>query len=122
MWFDDANPEPYLELVDLGLVEGIHYREPPDGGLEMNFTHPVRLSEKGRVTAEAIRRRRTVADDASGRGHVFVSYVRDDSEVIDWLCSRLEGAGVRTWRDTDRRLVMIGRPLFVVRSDEGPDS
>jgi hypothetical protein len=104
IWFDDANPEPYLELVDLGLIEGIDYQEPPNSGLQMHFTFPVRLTEKGRVAADAIRRRRTLTSDASGRGHVFVSYVREDSEIVDWLCSRLEGAGVRTWRDTDQLL------------------
>lgn len=123
IWFDDANPEPYLELVDLGLIEGINYQLPPNGGLQMHITYPVRLTEKGRVVADAIRRRRALISDTSGRGHVFVSYVRDDSESVDWLCSRLEAAGVRTWRDTDQLLPgQDWKPLFVVRSNAGPDS
>ena len=32
--------------------------------------------------------------------HAFISYVREDSERVDWLQRRLEGAGVRVWRDT----------------------
>jgi hypothetical protein len=32
--------------------------------------------------------------------HAFVSYVRDDSHLVDRLQHRLESAGVRVWRDT----------------------
>jgi hypothetical protein len=33
-------------------------------------------------------------------GHVFISYVREDSHHVDQLQARLESAGVRVWRDT----------------------
>ena len=33
-------------------------------------------------------------------GHVFISYVRENSRQVDWLHQRLEGAGVPVWRDT----------------------
>lgn len=33
-------------------------------------------------------------------GHVFVSYVREDSARVDWLCQVLEAAGIPVWRDT----------------------
>jgi hypothetical protein len=33
-------------------------------------------------------------------GHVFISYVREDSPNVDRLQSSLEAAGVRVWRDT----------------------
>jgi len=33
-------------------------------------------------------------------GHVFISYVREDTSNVDRLQSRLQAAGVRVWRDT----------------------
>jgi hypothetical protein len=33
-------------------------------------------------------------------GHVFISYVRENSHDVDQLQQRLESAGVRVWRDT----------------------
>lgn len=33
-------------------------------------------------------------------GHAFISYVREDSDDVDWLQERLEQAGIRVWRDT----------------------
>jgi len=33
-------------------------------------------------------------------GHVFISYVREDSRRVDQLQQMLEGAGVPVWRDT----------------------
>src|SRR5262249_41092023 len=33
-------------------------------------------------------------------GHVFISYVREDSHHVDRLQQTLEAAGVRVWRDT----------------------
>src|SRR5882757_1898857 len=35
-------------------------------------------------------------------GHVFVSYVREDSGQVDWLCQVLEAAGIPVWRDTEK--------------------
>lgn len=32
-------------------------------------------------------------------GRVFVSYVREDSARVDWLCQELEAAGIPVWRD-----------------------
>lgn len=32
-------------------------------------------------------------------GHVFLSYVREDSTSVDWLESRLTAAGIPVWRD-----------------------
>jgi tetratricopeptide (TPR) repeat protein len=36
----------------------------------------------------------------SSRHHAFISYVREDSQRVDWLQSKLETAGVPVWRDT----------------------
>jgi glutamate dehydrogenase len=33
-------------------------------------------------------------------GHVFISYVREDSDRVDQLQRRLQAAGIRVWRDT----------------------
>jgi hypothetical protein len=33
-------------------------------------------------------------------GHVFISYVREDSQSVDWLQWTLKQAGLRVWRDT----------------------
>ena len=33
-------------------------------------------------------------------GHVFISYVRENSRDVDWLQRILESAGIRVWRDT----------------------
>lgn len=33
-------------------------------------------------------------------GHVFISYVREDSVQVDELEQMLTAAGVRVWRDT----------------------
>jgi TIR domain len=41
------------------------------------------------------------AADLSPRGHVFISYVREDSVEVDRLQDRLEAAGILVWRDTD---------------------
>jgi hypothetical protein len=35
-----------------------------------------------------------------GRGHAFISYVREDAREVDGLQEALEAAGVRVWRDT----------------------
>src|SRR4051794_20809855 len=91
-WFDDAWPEPYMDLADLGLVQGIHYSE--DGGLTIEVDADVRLTDEGRRMAEAARRK--LAIDPK---RVFVSYVHDDSIVVNQLCADLENAGIRTWRD-----------------------
>ena len=34
-------------------------------------------------------------------GHVFISYVREDAEMVDRLQTVIEAAGVPVWRDTD---------------------
>jgi hypothetical protein len=111
-WFGDANPEAYLELVDLGLVDGIEY-----SSSEISVGD-VRLTDKGRRVAEAARRRLGIRSIG-----VFVSYVHDDSAVVDQLCADLESAGVRTWRDVDQLLaVTTGRSLFAVRLRAAWDS
>jgi hypothetical protein len=40
------------------------------------------------------------APGAAGRGHVFISYVREDSREVGILQSRLEAEGIPVWRDT----------------------
>src|SRR5579862_7502303 len=40
--------------------------------------------------------------DESVAGHVFVSYVREDSSRVDSLCQVLSAAGIPVWRDTAR--------------------
>jgi hypothetical protein len=98
-WFDDANPGPYLELVDLGLITGISYEENENGSLTVKVGSYVRLTSEGRRIAEAARRSLAVNPST-----VFVSYIHDDSAQVDRLCGDLENAGVRTWRDVDRLL------------------
>jgi TIR domain len=98
-WYDDANPEAYLELVDLGLITGIEYEEDEDGGMTVHVAAFVSLTDEGRRIAEATRRSLEV-----NPSRVFVSYIRDDSADVDRLCSDLESAGVRTWRDVDQLL------------------
>jgi hypothetical protein len=95
-WFDDGWPEPYIDLVDLGLVNGIEYSISEDGGLELSVGD-VSLTEEGRRVAEAARRKSAIE-----RKRVFVSYVHDDSAVVDQLCADLENAGIHTWRDIDQ--------------------
>jgi hypothetical protein len=34
-------------------------------------------------------------------GHAFISYVREDSDLVDRLQGVLEAAGIRVWRDTE---------------------
>ncbi len=40
-------------------------------------------------------------DDRGGK-HVFVSYVREDSDRVDRVCEVLEAAGIPYWRDINR--------------------
>lgn len=40
-------------------------------------------------------------DDRGGK-HVFVSYVREDSDRVDKVCEVLEAAGIPYWRDINR--------------------
>ena len=98
-WYDDANPDAYLQLVDLGLITGISYEKNKNGGLTVRVEPYVRLTGEGRRIAEAARRNLAVHPNK-----VFVSYVHDDSAQVDRLCGDLENAGVRTWRDIDRLL------------------
>ena len=42
----------------------------------------------------------TGREQEAAAGHVFISYVREDSHWVDQLQQVLEGAGVRVWRDT----------------------
>lgn len=97
-WFDSANPEPYFELVDLGLVTGMDYEMTEAGGCTISIGD-VGLTDEGRRIAEATRR-----SLATSPSRVFVSYVHDDSTDVDRLCGDLENAGVRTWRDVDQLL------------------
>jgi hypothetical protein len=56
-----------------------------------------RQSERVRFWQDAGRSR----PSGSGvRGHVFISYVREDSERVDELQRRLQAAGIPVWRDT----------------------
>ena len=42
-----------------------------------------------------------IAGDAvTVQGHAFLSYVREDSDKVDWLQQLLETAGIQVWRDT----------------------
>jgi hypothetical protein len=36
---------------------------------------------------------------SSSGGHVFLSYVGEDRQLVDWLQARLERAGIPVWRD-----------------------
>lgn len=92
-WFDDAWPEPYIEFVELGLVEGIVYEEYDDGRFELGLEGELRLTDIGQRVAEAARQRS--ACQAIG---VFVSSGEDDSASVNEICAILANAGVRTWR------------------------
>lgn len=98
-WFDDANPEAFLELIDLELVKGIEYSISGKGGLTVQISDSVGLTETGYRIAKAAR-----ASIASNFRRVFVSYVHDDSREVDILCAALENSGVRTWRDVNQLL------------------
>jgi hypothetical protein len=37
---------------------------------------------------------------SSVQGQVFISYVRENSDRVDWLCRVLEAAGISVWLDT----------------------
>ena len=37
---------------------------------------------------------------SSVQGQVFISYVRENSDRVDWLCRVLEAAGIPVWLDT----------------------
>lgn len=37
---------------------------------------------------------------SSVQGQVFISYVRENSDRVDWLCGVLEAAGIPVWLDT----------------------
>ncbi len=37
---------------------------------------------------------------SSVQGQVFISYVRENSDRVDWLCQVLEAAGIPVWLDT----------------------
>jgi hypothetical protein len=37
---------------------------------------------------------------SSVQGQVFISYVRENSDRVDWLCGELEAAGIPVWLDT----------------------
>lgn len=50
---------------------------------------------------------------------VFVSYVHDDSAVVDQLCADLADAGVHTWRDSDQLLPGDDWRLAIRRAIEG---
>ncbi|MGV9367795.1 toll/interleukin-1 receptor domain-containing protein [Amycolatopsis sp. NPDC003731] len=113
-WFDDANPEAFLELVDLKLIEGIEYTIADSGTLSMTIGNFVSLTEGGRRVANEAR-----ALLAVGTRKVFVSYVREDSEDVDQLCGELEKIGVRTWRDVDELLPGDDWKVAIRRAIEG---
>jgi hypothetical protein len=98
-WFDDTCPETYMELVDLGLVTGIEYELPENGGISISVAPDVGLTDEGRRIVETARRSLSIDPRM-----VFVSYVHDDSIEVDRLCGDLENAGVRTWRDVNKLL------------------
>jgi hypothetical protein len=60
------------------------------------LVHRVRKNEKNQRWQEAEQPR---PPDAGARGHVFISYVGEDSERVSWLERQLEAADVQVWRD-----------------------
>jgi hypothetical protein len=44
---------------------------------------------------------RLVMSASTPRGHAFISYVHENDEHVDALCSFLEAAGISVWRDRD---------------------
>ena len=54
---------------------------------------PVPLRSPERLTLIA-------GDAVTVQGHAFLSYVREDSNKVDWLQQLLETAGIQVWRDT----------------------
>jgi TIR domain len=91
-----------LEELDAGsalFVKGLPTVRPS------NLTVP-RVTARSRCPAYGRLRRpldldSDLMDDRAGR-HVFVSYVREDSQRVDGLCAVLEAAGIPYWRDIRR--------------------
>ncbi len=44
------------------------------------------------------------SEGAELASHVFISYVRENEEIVDKLCADLEAHGIQVWRDRDRIL------------------
>jgi hypothetical protein len=70
----DPSMQRMLGAVSLGRIDELRSQEQP-----LNFT--------GQERGAAV-------------GHIFISYVREDSHRVDRLQQVLEGSGVRVWRDT----------------------
>ena len=52
-------------------------------------------AKKGLITQRA-----AAEDETASRGPVFMAYSREDSVIVDDICSRLEREGYNVWRDT----------------------
>jgi isopentenyl diphosphate isomerase/L-lactate dehydrogenase-like FMN-dependent dehydrogenase len=63
---------------------------------------PIQLSQM-KVPITEVPADSQTPDAATGSmrtGHAFISYVREDAELVDQLQRKLEEAGIRVWRDT----------------------
>jgi TIR domain len=101
-WFDDTMLEIPIDLSELGLVAGVEYEIGSDGSLSLS-PGPVMLTPEGEEAARAEVQRR-LGRTSFQTGYAFVSYVREDSGMIDSMCSHLASVGLVTWRDTERLL------------------
>ena len=62
--------------------------------------HPSLGSDGNDVVPRAERSNAAVGGEGHAVGHVFISYVREDSRRVDRLQRKLEAAGIPVWRDT----------------------
>lgn len=67
-------------------------------GVSENYSPPGTAGTD--VAPRAERSNAGVAGEGQGVGHVFISYVREDSRRVDRLQRKLEAAGIPVWRDT----------------------
>jgi hypothetical protein len=78
-----------------------------DTEARIDVARHARILTKVRSRAERIRHpvpqpgsERAPEDETASRGPVFVAYSREDSVIVDDICSRLERKGYNVWRDT----------------------
>ena len=78
-----------------------------DAEAHLDIARHARILTKVRSRAERIRHPvpqpdsdRDAEDETASRGRVFVAYSREDSVIVDDICSRLDREGYDVWLDT----------------------
>jgi hypothetical protein len=62
--------------------------------------HPFSWTDKNDIVPHTDRSNAGVDGEGQAAGHVFISYVREDSRRVDQLQRSLHAAGIPVWRDT----------------------